>query len=151
MFASHAWGVEQPNHKHVALLVRELERIGLSVWFDDERLSGEIHRKISEGLRDSFIYLACISQDFLEKIEDASSNDGVDWCDFEFTASIDSHGKRRSVCVVCEPELLSPTTWFGPVRTALSGLLYADYSSASKLEAAALRIKREVEAKMRID
>jgi len=107
VFVSHAWGVEQANHKHVSKLVRELERIGLVVWFDEERLSRRMAGEISDGLNDSFLYLAYINKDFLEKIDSARTSDGIDWCSVEFSSTMRRQGPHKSLCVVCEPEFLN--------------------------------------------
>ena len=61
VFVSHAWGADQKNHRHVRMLAKELERIGLSVWLDEERLSGDIRRRIATDSEHSLVYLACIS------------------------------------------------------------------------------------------
>lgn len=149
VFAGHAWGRDGKNHEHVQLMVNELSRRGVHVWFDEMRLSGDIWRTISDGLKESYIYLAFINTDYLEKIDSAKDRDGTDWCEYEYSAALQSHGKRKTITVACEPALVDPKTWFGPVLTSFGSLLNIDYSDVSMLESAAEKIVQELKYKMR--
>lgn len=123
MFAGHAWGENGANHEHVRVLVNELQ---------------------SKGLEESFVYLAFICTDYLEKIDTAPERPGADWCEVEFTASHQHHGKQRTITVACEPALLNPKTWFGPVKTFFGGLLNIDYYTRAKAKSAAEEIKKRL-------
>jgi hypothetical protein len=150
IFASHAWGTNQSNHKRVAKFVQELEKLGLCVWFDSEKLSGAIHRKITNGLKDSCVFLIFITKDYLEKIETAETKRGTDWCNFEFTASLQFHGIGWTIITVNENNLLNPTTWSDTVRSSFGSLLTIDFSTDDLLHSAAKNVYDEVARKLNL-
>jgi hypothetical protein len=153
-FLSHAWGRDGVHHTHVREMANLLRGMALSIWFDEERLSGDIDKQISDGLESSLVFISFINTDMIQKIANAGSRDGIDWCDYEFSAALLSHGKRRTIVVVSDPSCRNPAEWYGPVKTAFSSVLHIDYSDASKLESAAhrlrIRIKQISEAMMMI-
>ena len=145
LFAGHAWGKDGANHSHVRKMVQKLTSIGFKVWFDDEKLSGDIAKQISQGLDDALVYMAFVNKDYVEKIEVGSDRGGVDWFYYEFNAALfASHGRRNTIVIVCEPALLDEKTWLGQVRKALTSLLFIDYSNESKLQIAAEQVKKQL-------
>ena len=80
----------------------------------------------------------------MEKVDSASERDGIDWCEFEFSAALLSQGKRSMIAVVMEKELLNPVKSNGMVKSALGSSMFVDYSRDDLAETAARLLGEEV-------
>ena len=52
MFLKHDWGVDElgrDNHSRVALVNASLQRVGLTTWFDEEQMRGDVNKKVRGG------------------------------------------------------------------------------------------------------
>ena len=131
-------------------LAAELKAMGLVVWIDGERLTGKILAQITSGVEDSCMFVACVTQTYMEKIR-AGSQDGADndWCEQEFSYAHDVLGSSHMIAVVTDPVALNTKQWVGPVRFVLGGALYVDASSEAKLKGAAEEIGARIEKLLR--
>ena len=65
-FLSHNWGTDaegRDNHGRVSRVNERLCRAGLSVWFDEVQMKGDIHAQMSEGIDSSVVFVACVTRD----------------------------------------------------------------------------------------
>jgi len=147
IFLGHNWGAPPAyaNHHHVMALASALQRLGLIVWIDGERLSGKILAQITSGVEDSVVFVACVTPTYLEKIK-AASRDGADndWCEQEFSYAHDVLGVSHMIATVTDPAALNPKQWVGPVRFVLGGALFVDASSSDKVQGAAAEIAARI-------
>jgi len=147
LFLGHNWGAPPAyaNHHHVMALASALQRLGLIVWIDGERLSGKILAQITSGVEDSVVFVACVTPTYLEKIK-AASRDGADndWCEQEFSYAHDVLGVSHMIATVTDPAALNPKQWVGPVRFVLGGALFVDASSSDKVQGAAAEIAARI-------
>ena len=120
LFAGHAWGDGGANHARVPTIVAKLRSLGYKVWFDSDRLTGDIAGQITNGLKKSNVFLTCITKGYMERIENALTRRGTDWCDYEFQAALVSHGRNYMMVVVMDDDVRDVKTWFGPIGSALS-------------------------------
>ena len=145
VFVGHAWGKEDANHKRALKLATELENVGLKVWIDAEKLEGDVEKQIGDGLRKSMFYLACIQEDYIQKVE--VDKEGVDWCQHEWRTAFQSHGVKRTIPVVMSPTCLDPKQWTeGLVKDHLGLVLYVDASEEIKFGSAAKDIQHRVKS-----
>ena len=52
-FLTHDWGTDREgrnNHTRVARVNAALQRAGLRTWFDEEKMRGDIHARMAEGI-----------------------------------------------------------------------------------------------------
>ena len=81
VFLTHDWGEDRENHYRVAAINEELKRRGLITWFDDERMEGNIHGKMTSGIDSSACVVVFITQRYIRKV--GGTNEG-DNCKLEF-------------------------------------------------------------------
>eukprot|EP00047_Mylnosiga_fluctuans_P012056 m.24296 g.24296 ORF g.24296 m.24296 type:complete len:341 (+) comp3994_c0_seq2:169-1191(+) len=134
-FLSHNWG-DAPDHSNHQLVMRvccALRDLGLSLWFDEERLSGDILREISDGLEASATVVCFITQAYLNKVQ-RDPRDG-DYCQMEFSTA---HGCRsgRMIAVPVEEGVLVPRRWPTQVFAAVGRGIYHARLTPTALQAA---------------
>ncbi|CAK9091438.1 Immune-associated nucleotide-binding protein 7 (AtIAN7) (AIG1-like protein) [Durusdinium trenchii] len=88
-FLSHNWrndgDVTDANHARVSEINDQLRDQGLVTWFDDQELTGDIHRQIAHGIQSSRKVLIFITRAYMRKI-DSRENDN---CKLEFDLASD--------------------------------------------------------------
>lgn len=132
-FASHNWGEQQNVHSRVRIIVSAFKEAGLPVWFDDERLTGNIDAQITRGIDETGVFVAFITKDYVEKVKNGADSARTDWCSVEFNYASNMKTDKM-IAVVMEPEMLDQTKWRGPVGSRLGGSLFVDFTSNDKLE-----------------
>jgi len=128
VFLTHDWGVKQANHIRVAEINNALKAKGLTTWFDEERMEGNVHKKMQEGIDNTKCVVVFVTRRYMEKV--AGDNAG-DNCQLEFDYAAREKTKTKMVPVVMEPEVRDPKTWLGLVKFHLGSQLYVDFGEST--------------------
>ena len=131
VFITHNWGKGNFNHQQVAKVNTALKARGIITWFDDDRMRGNVRKKMTVGIENAKCMLVCITQQYKDKV---NSNDDRDNCRYEFTYGVEQLGPQRMVVLVMEPEMRNPRAWKGELGAALGRKLYHDFPEGIKDE-----------------
>jgi len=123
VFLTHDWGVDRANHRRVSEINNALKAKGLTTWFDEERMEGDVREKMREGIDNCKCVVVFITKRYLEKV---GGNNAGDNCQLEFKYAAFERTNNNMVPVVMEPEVRDTKTWTGPVRFELNRKLYVD-------------------------
>ena len=126
VFLTHNWGPNQANHQRVAEVNRALKARGLTTWFDDEKMEGNVKQKMVEGIDNASCVVVFITKQYIDKVGGPNPEDN---CQLEFGYSARRKTSKRMVPVVMEPEVRDTSSWSGEVGMVLGGLLYVDLCS----------------------
>jgi len=64
-FLSHCWDDDElgrDNHQRVVLFANELQRLGLRVWIDENEMTGDIVKRMQEGIDNSATVVVFITK-----------------------------------------------------------------------------------------
>jgi hypothetical protein len=137
MFCSHNWGTPESkfdNHVRVGAVVDCFQKQhGKPVWFDNERLDRNICAQVTSGVETSAVFVAFITLDYKEKVENGAKSKKMDWCFEEFDHAL-NHKRSMMIPVVMEERMMKDQSlWTGPVGRLASGI-YIDFISDDKLD-----------------
>jgi len=131
-FLTHDWGTDEmdrDNHERVSRCNAMLKEAGISTWFDEESLHGDINAKMAEGIESSACVIVFITRRYMNKANGMGPNGADDNCKFELDLALRRKGVGRMVVVVMEPSMRSTNQWTGTVGGKLGGQLYTDLSN----------------------
>ena len=143
VFLSHNWGANESVHTIVRKVNEELSAAGIITWFDEERMHGDIRRKMTDGIDDTSIFMAFITDEYRKKV---NSNEARDNCKYEFDYAFEQKGSRFIIPVVLEESMRNPRDWKGPLGAALGKLLYIDLCNVDINDFPEAKTKELVEA-----
>lgn len=123
VFLTHDWGVNQFNHKRVAKVNKALQSRGITTWFDDEQMEGDIKSKMTSGIDQSRVVVTFITSRYMRKVAGTNAEDN---CRLEFGYACRRKTGARMLPVVMEPEMRDTSQWEGQVGLVLGGSLYVD-------------------------
>lgn len=149
-FLAHDWGTDElgrNNHERVSKLNACMKALGMSTWFDEEQMRGDINQKMAEGIDNTSVVVVFVTKRYMEKVAGQCGPD--DNCKFEFDYALLRKGVNYMIPVVMEPRCRNTRSWVGTVGGKLGGLLYVDYADDSE-EALAVATKRLVDEIQRI-
>jgi len=126
VFISHDWGEDSKNHKRVSKINARLKERGITTWFDEEQMHGNIVDQMVQGIDASKLVIVIITKRYVEKV---TSNNERDNCRLEFYYASRVKTASRMVPVVMEREMRNTLSWQGAVGMILGGNLYVDVSS----------------------
>eukprot|EP00976_Prorocentrum_cordatum_P064647 1177570-Prorocentrum_minimum.AAC.2 len=130
-FFSHNWGNDGKNHKLVGLVKKMLMEAGLNIWFDEERIRGNVQEQMQQGIDKSASVVVFITQQYIQKVNSDNISDN---CQLEYKyAALQKH-KRPLIPVLMDPAASNPADWVGPVAFHLAGELYIDLSTEDKMQ-----------------
>ena len=72
------------NHKRVSAINNALKEVGITTWFDDERMYGNIVRQMTNGIDNARIVIAFITKDYINKVRGEGGNGPSDNCKVKF-------------------------------------------------------------------
>lgn len=121
VFLTHNWGVNQDNHKRVAEVNRKLKERGFITWFDEEKMEGNVKKKMTEGIDNASCVF--VTQVYIDKVDGPN---GEDNCQLEFGYAARKKTNKKMVSVVMEPSVRNTNIWNGEVGMVMGGLLYVD-------------------------
>ena len=119
IFASHDWGVGQKNHERVSVVVNELRRRNIHVWFDETHMRGNIMDAMCEGIDKCDVMVVFLTCNYMNKVQSGNDNDNVRR-EFMYGANT----PEKLLCVKFDDSL--PNPWVGPVRMLLGSQLYVN-------------------------
>ena len=105
-----------------------LKKEGLSPWFDEERLRGDINYKMADGIDKSESVVCFITRRYIDKANGKGPNGPNDNCKFEFDYALNYKGVEKMIVVVMEKGCRDTKKWRGTVGGKLGGTLYIDMS-----------------------
>ena len=132
VFLTHDWGVGQFNHKRVSKINAALKQRGITTWFDDEQMEGDIKMKMTSGIDQSRVVVTFITSRYMRKVAGSNAEDN---CRLEFGYACRRKTGARMLPVVMEPEMRDTSQWEGQVGLVLGGSLYVDISDDNNLDA----------------
>eukprot|EP01036_Dinobryon_divergens_P029874 gene29874-39041_t len=132
VFLTHDWGVGQFNHKRVSKINAALKQRGITTWFDDEQMEGDIKMKMTSGIDQSRVVVTFITSRYMRKVAGSNAEDN---CRLEFGYACRRKTGARMLPVVMEPEMRDTSQWDGQVGLVLGGSLYVDISDDNNLDA----------------
>ena len=118
-FASHDWGPDGANHRRVAEIVEGLQSRGLTIWFDENDMHGNILSAMCEGLDRADVILVFVTRAYLDKVERGGELDNVRR-EFMYAART----PEKLLAVRLDPDL--PRQWGGPVGMVLGAHLHCN-------------------------
>jgi hypothetical protein len=134
-FLTHNWA--NGNHERVAAANGLLASWGVVTWFDDEQMTGQVRKKMAEGIENTQCVVVFITALYRDKV---NGDDMRDNCQYEFTHAVQQLGPQRMIPVVMEASMRNPRDWKGQLGAELGSVLYIDMSDA-KVGTAAFEAK----------
>jgi len=128
-FLTHDWGVDEsgrPNHERVSRVNAYLKSKGLVTWFDDDRMDGNVRRKMTEGIDNTLCLVVFITDRYRNKVNGSEDRDN---CRYEFTYAVEQKGPQRMVPVVMEERMQNARDWRAELGAALGTKLYVNMVS----------------------
>lgn len=94
---------------------------GLTTWFDEDRMEGDIPRQMAEGLRNSHVVACFLTKTYMKKVSGANEADN---CRKEWKLALMRHTASHMLAVPMEADLLDPREWADVVALELGHALY---------------------------
>ena len=119
-FLTHSWAADvlgRDNHERVRRVFNELVAQGLRVWFDSERMVGNVRKMMTDGIENTQVVIVFITDKYRQKINDVDLRDN---CKYEFKHSFEQKGPFKMLPVVMEPAMMESRNWGGELGAALS-------------------------------
>eukprot|EP01041_Mallomonas_annulata_P011088 gene11088-23184_t len=135
VFLSHDWGqdeYERDNHQRVGKICSGLKARGLIVWYDEEKMSGNINEKMCSGINNAQMVITFITKRYAEKV--SGKYGSIDNCRLEFSYSARTKGAQKIIPVVMENQMKDICKWTGEVGFILGGELYISFIANEELD-----------------
>jgi len=126
-FLTHDWGTDEAgrdNHQRVSRINKALQQAGLTTWFDEERLVGDIVQQMCDGIDQSTCVVVFITTNYITKVAGKGPKGATDNCKREFGYSWRRKGVEFMHACVMERQCADPSSWQGGVGMNLGGKLY---------------------------
>ena len=120
---THNWGEGMTNHRKVAKVVKEMKKRGLTCWFDDDRMKGDIRESMTKAIENTQCMIVFVTKTYHTKVNGSDSRDN---CKYEFKYGMEKLGPEKMVPVVMEAEMRNTRDWSGILGGALISKLYVD-------------------------
>ena len=130
IFISHSWGLDsenRDNHKRVMQLFNLLKNLGYSVWIDENEINGNIDNCIINGINNCNIVLICLSEKYIEKINNSIINETVkDNCYKEWNYTLFKNKKIIPI-IMDSASLNIINNNSGVIQMYLNNLIYIEF------------------------
>eukprot|EP00732_Lithocolla_globosa_P003276 Lithocolla_globosa_v1_NODE_2546_length_1958_cov_19.178140.p1 type:complete len:538 gc:universal NODE_2546_length_1958_cov_19.178140:1702-89(-) len=125
VFLTHDWGedqLERDNHQRVSEINRRLKLRGVRTWFDEERMTGAVDLRMTEGIDHSHFLLVFVTRRYQDKIK--TDDDVNDNCKLEFKYGLVRKTAALVLPIVMEPCMHDSSQWRGPLGAYLGPQLH---------------------------
>ena len=131
LFFSHTWqhdNLGRNNHNRVKILVKEMQKLGWTTWFDEDDMIGNIDASMAFGIDTCRCIIVCITEAYCRKINESAQNPRKrDNCFKEWNYA--HHRNKLMIPIIMEPSMLNINKWpYGVVPLHLSSILYINCS-----------------------
>ena len=123
-FLSHTWLEDEEgreNHERVRRLCHFLSNCGLRIWFDSERMQGDVVDAMCDGIDNTCVFIACITNKYNEKVGSTNENDN---CRKEFKYASGRLSASQMLPVVMEKVMLDQKKWKRSLFMDLGSKIY---------------------------
>jgi len=147
VFLTHNWGQDvmgRDNHERVGLINAALQRVGITTWFDEERMHGDIVAQMTNGIENARIVVVFVTGEYIKKVGGKGRNGTNDNCKVEFDYSVRRKKADKIITVVMEEACLDTNTWLGAVGAFLGGRLYHNFCHNSMLDSCITDLKDDI-------
>ncbi len=123
LFFSHTWrpdSLGRNNHDRVYQIVKLLQKMGWTTWFDEEDMTHNIDASMADGIENSEAIIICLTQTYFKKVNETARNPrGRDNClkEWNYATSRD----KLIIPVIMEKELKNINNWNNGVITMYLG------------------------------
>ena len=151
VFLSHNWGKDnegRDNHGRVVKMAEYLEDRGIKCWIDEKEMSGDIDSAMDDGIFFSRTFIACVTEDYMRKVDGQGPKEQQDNCLKEFNNAKNSKTAAKMLAVVMEKSSCSTSDWFGPLETTLGRCFYCELTSDDNFEKSMDKIVVELKKKL---
>ena len=132
VFLSYDWGKDElgrDNHERVSLINKALTNVGYKIWFDGDKMAGNIDEKIAQGIEQTEGVVVFITRNYHEKVNGTNDKDN---CRKEFMYASRTKARSKMIPVVMEKSMCSTSKWSGLVGYHLGGEMFVDMSGDLK-------------------
>ena len=112
-FLSHDW--QRGNHERVSKINAQLKALGFKTWFDEDRMQGNIDKKMADGIEKSAVVVVFVTKCYMSKVNGDNAKDNC-WKEFNLATQVQS-ANRMSVAVM-ETEVKDTKEWSGVFQNA---------------------------------
>ena len=132
LFFSHTWKndkLKRNTHDRVRLLVRGMQNLGWSTWFDEYNMIGNIDASMAAGIDNCECVIVCLTESYCLKINETARNPRKrDNCHKEWNYSCNRD--KLMIPIIMESHMLDTSKWpAGVVPLHLGSTLYLDAST----------------------
>ncbi|CAK4121066.1 unnamed protein product [Aphanomyces euteiches] len=129
VFLTHDWGTDASTHKQVSIVNGLLKDKGITTWFDEEKMEGNVKKQMIRGIDNTRAIVVFVTQRYIDKV---GGNNAEDNCQLEFNYASRRKTANKMIPVLIDPDpdLKNPSSWTGEVGFVLGGHLYLDMSEA---------------------
>ncbi|ETW01595.1 hypothetical protein H310_06235 [Aphanomyces invadans] len=129
VFLTHDWGMDGTTHKNVSAVNTLLKARGITTWFDEEKMEGNVKKQMIHGIDHARAIVVFVTQRYIDKV---GGNNAEDNCQLEFNYAARRKTASKMIPVLIDPSpaLKNTGNWTGEVGFVLGGHLYLDLSSA---------------------
>lgn len=123
-FLSHTWLDDEEgrnNHERVRRLFGFLQYRGLRIWFDADRMQGDVVDAMCDGIDNTSVFVACITEKYNEKVGGRNEHDN---CRKEFKYASGRLSAAKMLPVVMEQCMLDQKKWKRSLFMELGSKLY---------------------------
>ncbi|KAF0693937.1 Aste57867_15157 [Aphanomyces stellatus] len=128
-FLTHDSGTDDSTHKKVSTINKLLKARGITTWFDEEKMEGNVKQQMIHGIDYARVIVVFVTQRYIDKVGGSNAEDNCQ-LEFNYAARRKTASKMIPVLIDPSPSLKNPATWTGEVGFVLGGHLYLDLSNA---------------------
>jgi len=143
---THNWGTDtvgRDNHMRVMAVAQMLQSKGLSVWVDEQQLTGNINDQIAKAIDQSACVAVFITECYQSKITSGEDN----FCKMEFNYASNRKKTSRMIPVVMEQSMSNTADWNGALGLHLGSCLYVSMWDENDFASGVEALHREIKTR----
>ncbi|KAF0685615.1 Aste57867_22544 [Aphanomyces stellatus] len=118
-FLTHDWGTDGSTHKKVSTINKLLKARGITTWFDEEKMEGNVKKQMIHGIDNARVIVVFVTQRYIDKVGGSNAEDNCQ-LEFNYAARRKTASKMIPVLIDPSPSLKNPATWTGEVGFVLT-------------------------------